>query len=100
MTEKTAADLAWEFAQFIDKHGKIINKDSNPVHSILEMEYEKDGVYARFRVRSVAQGNGSFKFQARLGREEVMNADGTFTATPHNVTVEAYKPGAWEKVLS
>lgn len=64
------------------------------------MEYEKDGVCARFRVMAAGQGNGSFKFQARTGGREVMNAYGGFAGEPRNVTVETYEPGDWEQKLS
>ena len=94
-----AADKSWLITQFIDKHGKILEKVGNPVHSILEMEWENGGIYARFRVMMAAQGNGSYKVQVRADGKEVMNAYGRFMGEPRGVTVETYEPGDWEQIF-
>ena len=100
------AEKAWKFTQFIDKHGTVLNKSSSPVASHLEMEYSKVVaskheseliLHANFRVMSAAQGNGSFSIEIRLGKKIVLEAHGTFTGKPHNVTVKTYEAGPWEK---
>jgi hypothetical protein len=107
--EISPAEKAWKFTQFIDKHGTILDKSSNPVHSILEMEYSKAVagkhkaelvLHANFRVMSAAQGNGSFRIEVKLNKKTVLKAHGGFTGTPHNVTVKTYVSGEWEKLLS
>lgn len=104
--EISPAEKAWKFTQFIDKHGTVVNKSSSPVASHLEMEYSKVvaskaqkelTLHANFRVMSAAQGNGSFSIEVKLGKKSVLEAHGTFTGKPHNVTVKIYAPGPWEK---
>ena len=92
-------DRAWIVTQFVDKHGKILEKTSNPVHSILGMEWENGDLYARFRVMSAAQGNGSYQVQVADRGKEVLKVYGSFISTPNSVTVKTYEPGAWEDVF-
>ena len=96
---KHIGDLVYNCLVFVDQRGRIIEKTSNPMLSILEMEYKAGSLAFHFRAYSHCQGNGSLSLEVKDNEDVVFKADGTYIAGPYSMEAKIYKSGDWEKAI-
>lgn len=85
--------------KFVDKRGKVLFKDSSPVHSELSMKYSQDGIEAKIDVQVNVHGNGHCAVVVKQDRKVVFNATGNYTTGCFNATAKTNKDGTWRKKL-
>ncbi len=95
--QKDRAKLAADLAQKIDKTGKVLHKDSSPVHALLEMELVVGKTKASLRATSSPFSNGSTHVIVKEGRKVLFEATGDMWL---RMKVDKdVNPGSWEQVL-
>ena len=90
-------ELAKSAIIWADDGGEILNKISNPVHNILEMQRTEGKIKVLFRVMEAAQGNGSAKVRIWHKNKLVFSAYGDQFEWCRKIS--KYEPGDWEKLI-
>jgi hypothetical protein len=85
--------------RFVDQNGKVVAKDSSPVHSALTMRYDSDVLKIKMHATMYAMGNGSCGAQIKYLGKTVFSAAGSYTVRPFEVEVVTYEPGPWERLI-
>src|SRR5208282_6383922 len=85
---------------FVDRNGEVVQKESSPMHSALEMKYRSRGgkLVIKMHVAAYAQGNGSCSAIVKHNGKTVFNGGGCYTAGPWDVEATTFKKGVWEKM--
>lgn len=81
---------------FVDRHGVVLSKTSNPMSTSLKMSYQGNDLDVIMRAYAHSQGNGSCGATVKLNDKIVFKASGTFRTEPSDVEASIYKPGDWE----
>jgi hypothetical protein len=98
--DKSLDALMLRVLVFVDNSGKVVNKESSPMHSTLTMKYKDARLNIKMHVAAYAQGNGSCSAFVKYRGKKVFSADGCYTAGPWSVKAKIYKKGEWEKLVA
>lgn len=91
--------LTNQILEFVDRHGRVLEKSGSPVSAHLRMRYEAGDLVAHFSVYASPMGNGSCRVKVTVRGGVVFRAHGCYTASAWGMTAKTYKAGAWEKRL-
>lgn len=92
----TPQDLAMQVAKFIDRNGRVLEKQSTPQSVHLKMVYETGDIKADLSAYQHAQGNGSTQVRVTVAGKEVFKASGDGF---QRFTKAFIDTGAWMNVL-
>jgi hypothetical protein len=97
--KKTKEQLVEQILAFMQEHGKVDCKSSNPVMAHLEMSYNSKILSIKTCIYIHCMGNGSCQVEVVYNGCVVLKANGNMMGKPFNVKFETYKPGIWESKI-
>lgn len=94
--QKHLNDLVNNGIAFVDRKGKVLFKESNPVSKQLSKEYIDEDLEVSFRVQASPYGNGFCEVKVTQNGNPVLEAEGNFMAYAFNTKATTYVKGEWE----